>query len=107
MHAFALLTTGTGGFTVGGTATVIGLGAASGALGGLILLAARRLFYRWPPATSIVYWALLIGLTFRGLQPIDGLRAALFFPLTILFGIALQWSTWPLRKPMHGAVSPS
>ncbi len=95
MHLIARITTGTGGFTLGGTVTVIFLGAVSGAAGGLILVTARALFRRWPPTTTIVYWSALVALTLRGLRPLDELRLLLFLPLVFGFGAVLQWQTLP------------
>ena len=106
MHAIAELTTGTSRYTVGGTATVVALGAASGALGGLILAGARGLFRRWPPVPSLLYWGLLAFLTIRGLNPLDELRAALFVPPVLIFGIALQWATWSRRASGKVGLAP-
>jgi hypothetical protein len=101
MHLIARITTGAGGFTLGGTVTVVLLGTASGVAGGLILVAARALFRRWPPTTSLVYWTALLALTLRGLNPLDELRLVLFLPLVLVFGALLQWWTFPNRT--HGA----
>ncbi|MGH7561499.1 MAG: hypothetical protein ACRENB_10810 [Gemmatimonadales bacterium] len=96
MHLVARLTTGTGSFTVGGTLTVILLGAVSGAAGGALLVAARALFRRWPPTTTITYWAALLTISLRGLKPIDELRLLLFLPLVLAFGVILQ--VWTFRR---------
>lgn len=98
MHLIARITTGVGSFSVGGTLTVVFLGTVSGAAGGLILVAARALFRRWPPATSLVYWAALLALTLRGLKPLDDLRLAFFLPLVLIFGSVLQWWTFRLAR---------
>ena len=103
MHLIARLTTGSGGFSLGGTLTVVFLGAVSGLAGGLILLAARRLFRRWPPTTTLVYWTVLLAITLRGLRPIDELRLALFLPLVVLFGAILQF--WTLGRRTRGQLS--
>jgi hypothetical protein len=103
MHAVARLDSGNGGFTLGGTLTVIGLGAASGALGGVILWLARTLLRRWPPLPSLVYWGALALLALRGLRPLDAQRLLLFLPLVAGFGALLQWRTWPLRAATGGS----
>lgn len=105
MRIVAERTTGTSGFTLGGTATVVFLGLVSGLLGALILLAARMLLRRWPPATTVVYWTLLIAISLRGLRPVDPLRATVFLPLIVAFGTLLQWRTWHYRRllPPTGA----
>jgi hypothetical protein len=98
MRLIAEATTGACGFTLGGTMTVVFLGAVSGALGALILLAARALLRRWSPAPTLLYWAALLAISLRGLRPVDQLRAALFLPLVAAFGALLQWRTWRYRK---------
>jgi hypothetical protein len=99
MRLVAELTTGVGGFSIGGSFTVVALGLASGGLGAAILLVARRLLRSWPPAPTLLYWSLLLALTLRGLRPLDQLRLGLFLPLVALFGILLQWRTWRYRRP--------
>jgi hypothetical protein len=98
MRLISEATTGTGGFTLGGTMTVIFMGIASGALGALILLAARAQLRRWSPAPSLLYWAALLAISLRGLRPVDQLRAILFLPLIAAFGALLQWRTWRYRR---------
>jgi hypothetical protein len=102
MHLIARITTGAGAFSLGGTLTVVFLGAISGLVAGLILVTARALFRRWPPTTTVIYWAFLIGLTLRGLRPIDDLRLALFLPLVVVFGAALQGWTFGRRGVVRG-----
>ena len=99
MRLIAEATTGTGSFSLGGTMTVVFLGVVSGALGALILLAARALLRRWSPAPTILYWTALLAISLRGLRPVDQLRAILFLPLVAAFGALLQWRTWRYRKP--------
>jgi hypothetical protein len=99
MRVIAEATTGSSGFSLGGTSTVVFLGAVSGAIGGLLLLLARTLLRRWPPAPTVAFWLLLLALTLRGLQPVDQLRLVLFGPLVALFGALLQWRTWRYRRP--------
>ncbi len=99
MWIVAERTTGTSGFTVGGTATVVFLGLLSGAAGALILALARALLWRWRPMTTVVFWAALAFLTLRGLRPVDELRLLLFLPPVALFGLLLQWRTFRYRPP--------
>ena len=94
MHLIARSTTGSGRFTLGGTLTVIGLGIACGLLGGLVLVGVRRFLHRWSPLPFVLYWVFLIGITLRGINPIDGQKAMVFLPIVILFGIVLEWSTY-------------
>ena len=97
MHVIARATTGTGSFTLGGTLTVIALGAISGLVGALFLIGARRVFSKWSPTPTVVYWALLILVTLRGINPVEPLKVAVFFPVVIVFGLALQLSTYQKR----------
>jgi len=90
MRVIAMATSGATGFSFGGTLTVIFLGAASGAAAGAILSVTRALLGRWPAAQAITFWLLLVGITLRGLRPLDTLRVALFLPLVVLLGILLQ-----------------
>ena len=104
MHAIARITTGTGDFTLGGTVTVVFLGAVSGAVGGVLLFLSRLLFHQWPPLPTVAFWGGLAALTLRGLRPIDPLRLALFLPVVVAFGLVLQGVTWRWRR---GSPAPS
>ena len=97
MRFIAEATTGASGFTVGGTATVVFLGLASGAAGALILVVARHFLWRWRLVTTIVFWVALTFLTFRGLRPVDQVRLIAFLPLVALFGVLLQALTFRYR----------
>ncbi len=102
MHAIARLTGGTGGFTLGGTATVLFLGTASGAGAGLVLFTARLFLRRWPPLPTIVFWAAVLAYTLPKLDLRDPLELGLFLPVAILFGVLLQYMTSqiPLRRQL-------
>ncbi|MGQ0430565.1 MAG: hypothetical protein ACT4UQ_11595, partial [Gammaproteobacteria bacterium] len=86
MHTIARIATGTGAFTLGGTATVVGLGAAAGALAGLLLFVARTLFSRWAPVPSVLFWAAVLAGTLMNLDLRDPLELALFVPVGVAFG---------------------
>lgn len=90
MRVIAMATSGTTGFSFGGTLTVVFLGAASGAMAGAVLSVTRVMLPRWPAAQTITFWLLLAAMTLRGLRPLDTLRVALFLPLVLLLGILLQ-----------------
>jgi hypothetical protein len=98
MHVIARSTTGTGSFTLGGTMTVVLLGAISGVIGALFLVGARRFFAQWSPTPTVVYWALLILVTLRGINPVEPLKVLVFFPIVIMFGLALQLWTYQKRR---------
>ena len=97
MRIIAEATTGSSGFTVGGTATVFFLGAVSGGLGAVILVVARHCFWRHRPATTVCFWIALGLLTWRGLRPVDHLRVLAFAPVMMLFGVTLQAVTFRYR----------
>jgi hypothetical protein len=90
-----------GAFSLGGTMTVVVLGAASGAVGGAILVVSRWLFpaRRW--ARVSLFWLALLLLTLRGLRPLDPLRAKLFVPLVVLYGAAL-YAVWAAARTPRG-----
>ncbi|MGQ0383716.1 MAG: hypothetical protein ACT4UP_03390 [Gammaproteobacteria bacterium] len=102
MHAIARIATGSGAFTLGGTSTVIGLGAAAGALAGLLLFAARTLFARWSPVPALLFWAAVLAGTLAELDLRDPLELALFVPIGVAFGALLQASSWRWRRFSHG-----
>ena len=84
--------TGTWSFTVGGSLTVVAMGALSGVAGAVLLLlsraAGRRVSSsRWPEA--IVFAALLLLVTLRGLSGSPAPGRWYFFPLVAVFGAAL------------------
>ena len=84
--------------TVGGTATVLALGVASGVAGAALLLlsdaAARRIARRRPGARDRVrrglFAALLLLVTLRGLRGSPPVGVPAFLPLVALFGVLLE-----------------
>ena len=97
MRIIAEETTGTSGFSLGGTATVVFLGLASGLLGAVILVVARHFLWRRRPLTTVIFWLALAFLTWRGLRPVDPLRLMTFLPVVAIFGGLLQVSTFRYR----------
>jgi hypothetical protein len=93
MRFIALKTTGASGFSLGGTMTVVFLGAVSGAVAGATLALTRATLARWSGVPTLVYWALLLAITLQGLRPLDPVRVAWFLPLVVLLGVLLQVST--------------
>ena len=92
MHEMALLQGQPGGFTAGGTMTVIFMGAVSGVVGALALLATRTWLRAHRLTRSVIYWAFLIAISLRGLKPIDADRLLLFMPFVLLYGAGLQYA---------------
>jgi hypothetical protein len=77
-------------YSIGGTATVVFLGAVSGLAGAVVLLLLRLLLRRRPIVRGGLFWIFLTLVTLRGLRPVDAQRLALFFPLVIVYGATLQ-----------------
>lgn len=90
MRGIVLMAGGTPGFSWGGTLTVILLGLLSGLAGALVLVGVRFLLPARPLVRGILYWAFLILVAMRGLQPVNPQRLLLFMPLILLYGITLQ-----------------
>jgi hypothetical protein len=99
MRAIALANKTPPGFSVGGTATVILLGAASGVGGGLYAL----LYWLIPGARALRSWLFgtaLVLLTLRGLRPIQPLALEWFMPLALTYGaiVDIGYTTWHRRR---------
>src|SRR5919201_7020272 len=80
-------------FTLGGTLTVIALGAVSGLAGSAIALVTRGIRNRWLPRHTWVQHALLaallLAITLRGLHGTPGIARWFFLPLVALYGVVL------------------
>jgi hypothetical protein len=90
MRAVALIENTPTGFSLGGTGTVVFLGAVSGAAGGLLYAALLHIIPRQVWLRLLVFALLLLLITLRGLNPVDAVRAGLFIPLVALFAAALH-----------------
>lgn len=86
MRAIALANNTPPGFSVGGTATVVFLGLASGVGGGLLYALLYRLMPRRRLLRSALFGAALVLLTLRGLRPIQPLALEWFMPLALAYG---------------------
>lgn len=90
MRGIAVLSDAPPGFSAGGSVTVVLLGAVSGLVGALILVALRFfLAGRWLLQT-ILFYAVLVLITLRGLRPLDSQRVFLFLPLVLVYGVLLR-----------------
>jgi hypothetical protein len=98
--AMAAITASTGAsprFTLGGTLTVMALGAASGLAGGALALISRIAMGRllpshvWPQ--HVLFAALLLLVTLRGLRGTAPIGRWWFLPLVAVYGIILAVST--------------
>jgi len=79
------------GFSFGGTMTVVGLGALSGAAGGLIYAVVARVVRDRATVRGVIFGLILILLTLRGTDPFTPLTLSLFLPLTLLYGALLHF----------------
>ena len=88
---------GTSRFTLGGTVTVIMLGAASGLAGALMAIVSRGVAQRFLPRVAwvqyLLFAALLLLVTMRGLSGAPAHGKWYFYPLVAAYGLALAWST--------------
>jgi hypothetical protein len=78
------------GFSFGGTMTVVGLGAVSGAAGGLIYALLARVMRDRATLRAVIFGIILVLLTLRGASPFTPLTLGLFLPLTVLYGALLH-----------------
>ena len=104
MRAIGSLQGAPPGFSIGGTTTVVFLGAASGLAAGLIYVTCRRLLQRHQWWARGLFAVILLGVTLRGLRPVDSQRLIIFLPLFAAFGFALD-RVWEGRQRRHQSVS--
>jgi hypothetical protein len=90
MRAIGNLQGAPAGFSIGGTTTVVFLGAASGLAAGLIYCTCRKLLQRRPWWARGLFAVILLAVTLRGLRPLDAQRLIIFLPLFVAFGFALD-----------------
>ncbi len=100
MRAIGSLQGAPPGFSLGGTTTVVFLGAASGLAAGVIYATCRRLLQRHQWWARALFALILLAVTLRGLRPVDSQRLIIFLPLFVAFGFALD-RVWEERKPRH------
>jgi hypothetical protein len=80
------------GFTLGGTMTVVGLGAVSGLAGGLIYAVLARFLPNRAIVRSLLFGVILVLITLRGLSPATALSISLFMPLVVLYGALIDYA---------------
>ncbi len=90
MRGIAVVSGAPPGFSVGGSLTVVLLGAGAGLVGALILLALRWLLPGRRLLQTILFYSIVVLIALRGLRPIDRQRLALFMPLVLAFGALLR-----------------
>ena len=90
MRAIAMVQGTPGGFSLGGTMTVVLLGAANGALGGVIR-AITGIRGRVPHALRfMLFAAACLALGLRGLKPLDADKLLLFMPVIVLYVLSME-----------------
>lgn len=90
-------------FTLGGSATVVFLGAVSGAAGALIAIVSRAIATRFARgaawAAFMLFGAGLLLVTMRGLRGSPAGAHAYFYGLVVLYGVALALLDARARQP--------
>jgi hypothetical protein len=98
---------GTPRYTLGGTLTVVMLGAASGFAGAVMWIASRavteRFLARFVWTQYALLAAVLLLVTMRGLRGTAQAGSSYFYLLVALYGIGLVWLT---RAASHAAAQP-
>ena len=103
MRVFAIASGVPAGFSIGGSVTVVFLGAVSGAAGGLFLVLSRRLFPTRRFWRTTLFWGLCLLIALRGLKPVNSLRLLVFLPVVALFGVAVQLAWCRVYLPWRAA----
>jgi hypothetical protein len=97
-------------FTLGGTLTVVGLGAVSGLAGGALALVSRLAMRRlipnrgWPEYALLAVLLLLV--TLRGLRGTPAIGGWFFIPLVAVYGISLVMLVSRHAGPRSEAAAP-
>jgi hypothetical protein len=106
MRAIAIANNTPPGFSIGGTATVVLLGVASGVGGGLLYAFLCQLIPRTRLLRSALFGASLVLLTLRGLRPIQPLALEWFIPLTLAYGaiVDIGFTAWWRRRGRTSAI---
>ncbi|HJU87778.1 MAG TPA: hypothetical protein VJ672_00200 [Gemmatimonadaceae bacterium] len=104
MRVIALMEGTPVGWSVGGTGTVVFLGAVSGLAGGVVNTVLSHFLSRRDWLRTLIFFLFLVLITLRGLSPVRPLALALFMPLTLIFGVAfdLLWRQRAPRMRAHG-----
>lgn len=92
MRAIAHATNVAPAFSLGGTMTVVAMGALAGAAGGLIYAILARFVPNQSVVRSLLFGVILVLLTLRGLSPVTALSLGLFLPLTLLYGALVDYA---------------
>jgi len=94
MRVIAVAQNAATGYSLGGSMTVVFLGALAGLVAGLIYTGCRRTLSRNVWLARTLFSVVLLAITLRGLRPLDAQRLVIFLPLFIAFGFAFD-RLWP------------
>ena len=103
MRGIALVQGRAPGFTIGGTTTVVFVGAVCGVIGSLIFAGTRALVPGNRIVRGMLFWLILVLITLRGLSPLDVPKLSFFLPLILGYGTLLT-ATWCRFRPAHSEV---
>ena len=90
MHAFALATARSAGFTLRGSLNVVFAGAIAGAIGGLLLAVVERFLPQRPSLRGVLFATLCYLIATPGFRPPRPLVFALFAPAFFAYGVVLE-----------------
>lgn len=85
-------------FTVEGSLTVIFFGVVAGLAGGAIYAILARFLPRRTAIRSMIFGAIIVLLTLRGVSPATAFTLSLFLPLTVAYAILID-VIWRRRMP--------
>ena len=93
MHAFALATARSAGFTVRGSLNVVFAGAIAGAIGGLLLVVIERFLPQRSRLRGVLFGVVCYVIATPGFRPPRLIVFALFAPAFLAYGVvlALAW----------------
>jgi len=103
MHAFALATAQSAGFTLRGSLNVVFAGAIGGAIGGLVLAAIDRFLPQRRSLRGVVFAALCYLIATPGFRPRRPLVFALFAPAFFAYGVVLMlaWERFVRNRSLN------
>jgi hypothetical protein len=106
MRFVALGSNRPGAFTIDGSLTVIFFGVVAGVAGGAIYAILARFLPRRNATRSIIFGAIIVLLTLRGVAPATPFTLSLFLPLTLGYAVVLD-VIWRRSALAHTAAPPA
>lgn len=102
MRGIGVLSGAPPGFSLGGSLTVVLMGAVAGFAGALILMTLRFFLPRRWLVQTVLFYAIILLVSLRGLRPLDSPRLLLFIPLVLVYAVLLRVLSRP--RPLLGGV---